>query len=115
MKKIFLILILFSISFYLPKEWTLIYYFASDNGLYLNALKDINELEHGVQDNMNIIAFIDHPEGSSREGAEVLLIKKDSTEAIVSQRVKYYGNTNSGDYHTLSSFSKWALKVSFPA
>lgn len=114
MKKIlFLPLFLIFTSLY-SAEWTIIFYFAADNGLYENALKDINELEAGIQDNMNIIAFIDHPEGSEVNGAEVLKIKRDSTDSIVSKSIKYYGNINSGDYRTLASFTKWALNK-YPA
>ncbi|MDD3501008.1 MAG: clostripain-related cysteine peptidase [Candidatus Cloacimonetes bacterium] len=108
MKKIFvLLLFVLTISVIHAKDWLFFVYMAADNGLYQYALDDINKLEKGIQSNMEIIVFIDHLTGSEKEGAEVIKIVKDSTDNIVSPRVKYYGNVNSGDYHTLNDFMKW--------
>lgn len=96
------------------KEWTLLFYMASDNGLYQNALEDINQLESGLQDNMNALVFIDHPSESANPGAEVLLIKKDQSPNIISTRIKSYGPINSGDKQTLIDFTRWALNK-YPA
>lgn len=89
------------------KEWLFFVYMAADNGLYQYALGDINQFEEGIQDNMEIIVFIDHLTGSDKDGAEVLRIVKDSTDVIVSPVVKSYGEVNSGEYQTLNQFMKW--------
>ncbi|HPY96373.1 MAG TPA: clostripain-related cysteine peptidase [Candidatus Cloacimonadota bacterium] len=108
MKKLFLLLLgitLFSII--QAKEWLFFVYMAADNGLYQYAIDDINKLEAGIQDNMEIIVFIDHLTGSDKEGAEVLRIVKDTSSRVVSPRIKYYGDVNSGDYRVLNQFMKW--------
>lgn len=110
LRLIFLIVVIFLFSSLCAKEWTLFIYMASDNGLYQNALEDINQLEEGLQDNMNVLVFIDHPAESNTPGAEILLIKKDETPYIVSNTIKTYGSVNSGDKQTLIDFVSWGLK-----
>ncbi len=93
---------------------TFLFYFAADNGLYENALNDINELEKGIRDSMNVLAFIDHGFPEDTKESEVFLIKRDDSAEITSPSVKKYGETDSGDYHTLVNFVNWGLS-NYPA
>ena len=75
------------------KEWTVLVYFAADNGLHDYALQDINELERGFPRSgpIQVIVEIDHSEEAAYAGAERYLISHDQSDEITSNRIAQLG------------------------
>ncbi|GHT24954.1 peptidase C11 [Bacteroidia bacterium] len=78
---------------------TVIVYMVADNNLDNFALKDINEMEQGWQDDLNgnLIVYVDRAEGASPSHPVVYKIGSDTTSNVVSPIVKVYPEQNSTD------------------
>lgn len=78
---------------------TVIVYMVADNNLDYFAVKDINEMEAGFNDNVNgnLIVYVDRAKGASPSHPVVYKISNDTTENITSEISFVYGEQNSAD------------------
>jgi hypothetical protein len=78
---------------------TVIVYMIADNNLDNSALKDINEMEAGWQDDLNgnLLVYVDRATGATPAHPVVYKIVPDTTDNIVSPIVKVYQERNSAD------------------
>ena len=76
-----------------PLNRTVIVYMAADNDLYSNAVANIVDMEYGLPSEADgkLIAFVDPPNSDPY----ILEIVSDTTNQIVSNKVKTYNKTNS--------------------
>lgn len=102
------------------REWTILVYMVGDNNLEAMALKDINEMEKGIDGPVEIIVLIDRAKGFDRsEGdwsdARIYRIRKDNDEKrIHSELLAKLGELNMGTPDVLRDFLRSAL-ATFPA
>ncbi len=95
-------------------EWTILVYMAADNGLALNAISDINEMEEVGFTKGNLLVQLDLPQELSPTGAKRYRIQKDNSPEITSPIIRNLGQIDSGDYHSLRSFIDWGTSL-YPA
>ena len=102
------------------REWTLIVYMDGDNDLEPFALADLNEMEAGIGERMEIIVLVDRAKGYDKsegdwQDARVYRIQKDkNSQKISSELLATPGELNLGDEKVLEGFVGAALKT-FPA
>ncbi len=90
-------------------DWTVMVYIAADNGLNDHALDDINEMEMAyIPGDVRVVVQVDWSEYNSVSEAQRFLIRHDETDAIGSKFLSNLGETDSGDWRTLSGFVNWA-------
>ena len=101
-------------------DWTVAVYLDGDNDLEKFSLIDLNEMELGIQGNVNVIVLVDRAEGyDTTDGdwtdARVYRISSDANKtAIASSVIAQPGEINMGDPGVLESFLTTTLR-SFPA
>ena len=103
MKLTFLLCILLIISFLYPSEWTLFLYMGADNDLHQNALLDIQEIEAGINENTQVIIYIDHAPHYKNGIVEYIHITKQKTSIV-----RTNSDENSGSAETLYKYLNWA-------
>ena len=81
-------------------------YIAGDNNLYKDAIKNINDMEKAVNDNINVIVYFDSAEGYS----VIFEVQKDYTDSIKSKIVASYNKDNSANPETLDRFLNYCFK-----
>ncbi len=102
------------------KTWTIMVYMDGDNNLEPFALKDLNEMEKGLGESVNILVLIDRADGYDRsEGdwkdARVYRLRQDDDlHAIHSEIIAKPGELNMGEGKVLESFVAASIR-SFPA
>ncbi len=102
------------------RDWTIIVYMDGDNDLEDFALKDLNEMENAIEDNIDIIVLVDRAKGYTKKDGDwsdtrVYQIKKDTNlNKVNSKLLQKLGEQNMGDPKLLSDFLASAIK-SFPA
>jgi len=100
-------------------DWTVMVYVDGDNTLYLDALKDMNEMECGkLSPSINVVVLIDGP---GHGDTHILLIQQnEDMEEIRSPAVEDGGRviqdyeSDMGDPQTLADFATWC-KEEYPA
>ncbi len=92
-------------------DWTILVYMAADNGLNVNAIEDINEMEAAdFGSNVNVVVQIDESVNSETPGARRYKIRHDDMlNHISSPVVRDLGEIDSGDYHNIIDFAKWGF------
>lgn len=95
-----------------PKFWTLFVYIAGDNSLSGEVDLNLNQMEQlGSTDDVNIVAFVDRPQGNSR----LYLVRKDSdTSKVTSPYIDLGKNEDSGDYKVFQRITSQVLQ-DYPA
>ncbi|MDD3049553.1 MAG: clostripain-related cysteine peptidase, partial [Candidatus Cloacimonetes bacterium] len=109
-------IVIILISLFLPlllngENWTILVYMAADNGLCLNAVKDINEMEAAeIDDNLNVIVQVDYSETQPISTARRYKISSDDNpETISSHLISDIGEIDSGSWITLKNFANWGF------
>ncbi|MNX74512.1 Clostripain precursor [compost metagenome] len=102
------------------KKWTVMVHLAADNNLYRFGLEDLNEMEAGITDDVNVIVLFD---GIKQGDSAVYEIKKDpagKNSTIVSTPITDLPfipeskEINSGDVNVVKAFGEWAV-AKYPA
>ena len=110
MRKIIILLLLLVSTVLFSKDWTILVYMASDNGLYEYALEDIEEMENSnFGSKVNLIVQIDGAEWADDSDAYRYKIGYHPEEGIQSRKIASLGEINSGSYQTLRSFVDWGF------
>ncbi len=119
-KKLIYMIIIFLLSLNIEaKEWTIMVYLNGDNSLDEYAFQDFNEIESiGSNDSVDIViqydraSAIDYADWST---SKRFYITQDSRiSSINSREISDLGEIDSGDYHSVVDFVRWA-KTSYPA
>ncbi len=101
-------------------EWTVMIYMAADNDLEGQALLDLDEIEAGIPEGVNVVVMIDRSSGYSEElgnwhDSRVLLMQPHRERGSVDLReIARIGEVNTGDPRSLSDFIGYTLNR-FPA
>lgn len=101
-------------------EWTVMIYMAADNDLEGQALLDLDEIEAGIPEGVNVVVMIDRHRGYAEEldnwhDSRVLLMQPHRERGRVDlQEIARIGEVNTGDPKTLSDFVGYTLNR-FPA
>lgn len=90
------------------KEWTFLVYLNGDNNLNSYGDKDVKEMMGvGSNDQVNIVVLRDF---GSKQSSKVLYVNQGTTTTVFD----YKKNVDTGDYHTLIDFFKYASE-NYPA
>lgn len=102
------------------KKWTVMVHLAADNNLYKFGLEDLNEMEAGITDDVNVIVLFD---GTKQGDSAVYEVKKDpagknatfvSTPITDLPFIPADKEIDSGDVNVVKAFGEWAI-AKYPA
>ncbi|MBN2695100.1 hypothetical protein JXR93_10580 [bacterium] len=116
---VFLTLLMASMLFADPKEWTIMVFVNGDNDLDSYAFEDLNEMEEvGSNDFMNIIVQYDryssYGDANWSTARRYYVTQDDDMSSISSTLIQDIGEVDSGDKQSVVNFVQWAVNA-YPA